>query len=188
MSHTGGGPDELISRLGSIAEDARREFGRLSPAQVNWKPGPEQWSVGQCLDHLVKTNRGFFPVIERIARGERRNSAWERWSPLSGFFGRLIARSLEQEGGRKYKAPPKLRPAASDVAAGIVEEFAAHQKELAERMRAAARADLKKTVVTSPISGFVTYNLLDAFRIVVVHEQRHLRQARRVTETPGFPK
>lgn len=178
---------EVVEQLGAIAGEARREFGGLSAAQLNWKPGPDEWSVGQCFEHLMKTNRSFFPVLERIARGERRNSAWERWSPLSGLFGRLITRTVGQEGGRKFKAPRKLRPSASDHEADIVERFAGHQSELAGLMRAPERADLKRTVVTSPISGFVTYSLLDACRIIVAHERRHLRQARRVTETPGFP-
>ncbi|HEV3469360.1 MAG TPA: DinB family protein [Pyrinomonadaceae bacterium] len=177
----------VVEELGAIGEGARREFGALSAEQVNWKPGPDEWSVGQCLEHLIKTNRGLFHTLESVARGERRAGGWERWSPLSGFFGRFIARALEQEGGRKFKAPAKLSPSASGVAPGIVEEFAAHQAELARLVRAAAGADLERTVVTSPVSGFVTYSLLDAYRIVVAHERRHLRQARRVTETPGFP-
>ncbi|HWS55843.1 MAG TPA: DinB family protein [Pyrinomonadaceae bacterium] len=178
----------LTAELGAVAEEARRGFGRLSAAQVNWKPGPERWSVGQCFEHLMKANAGFVPVLERIARGERRGSAWERWSPLSGFFGRLIEGSLAKDGGRAFKAPRKLVPSASDIAPDVVEQFAAHQTELAALMRAAAAsADLKRTIVTSPVSGFITYSLLDAFRIVVTHERRHLRQARRVTETPGFP-
>jgi hypothetical protein len=126
-------------------------------------------------------------VLGRVARGERRQSAWERWSPLTGFFGRVVERTLSQDGGRKYKAPAKLVPAASEVEPGVVERFAEHQRELAEMLRAVAHVDLRRTVVTSPISGFVTYNLRDALRIVVAHERRHFRQARRVTETPGFP-
>jgi hypothetical protein len=42
-------------------------------------------------------------------------------------------------------------------------------------------------IVASPIAGFVTYNMLDACRIVVAHERRHFEQARRVTEAEGFP-
>ena len=126
-------------------------------------------------------------MLERAARGERRPSAWERWSPLSGFFGRMVERSLNQEGGRKFKAPAKLVPAASEVEPDIVERFAAHQRGLAEQVRRAAHVDFGKTVVTSPVSGFVTYSLLDALRIVVAHERRHFRQARRVTRTQGFP-
>jgi DinB superfamily len=178
----------LAGQLGEVAEEARREFGRLSAAQLNWKPGPGQWSVGECLVHLIKTNRGFFPVLEAVARGGHRPSAWERWSPLSGFFGRVVERSLSRDGGRKFKARAEFVPAASDIAPDVVEQFAAHQNELAGRARAAgAAADPARTIVTSPVSAFVTYSLLDALRVVLAHERRHLRQARRVTETPGFP-
>lgn len=183
----GGELGGLVEQLGEIAGEARREFGRLSAAQVNWKPGPDEWSVGQCFEHLIRTNGGFFPVLARIARGERRQRAWERWSPLSGFFGRVVERSLSREGGRKFKAPAKFLPAASGVEPDIIERFAAHQRELTEQMRSVAHVDLKRTVVTSPVSGFVTYSLWDAFRIVVAHERRHFRQARCVTRTPGFP-
>ena len=177
----------LVTELGEIAEEARREFGRLSAAQVNWKPSAEEWSVGQCFEHLMKTNGGFAPVLARIARGERRETAWEKWSPLSGFFGRMLERTLAREGGRKFKAPAKLHPASSEVAPDVVERFAAHQRELADQLRGVAHVDLKKTVVTSPVSGLVTYSLLDAIRIVVAHERRHFRQAQRVTKAQGFP-
>jgi hypothetical protein len=179
---------ELVGQLEAITADAREVFGGLDERQVNWKPSAESWSVGQCFDHLVKTNASFFAALERIARGERKESLLERWSPLSGFFGRLLLRSLEPGSGRKFKAPTKLRPESSDVDAGIVNAFAEQQARLTELMRATARLDLRKTVVTSPVASFVTYNLLDAYRIVVTHERRHFEQARRVTEADGFPK
>jgi DinB superfamily len=177
-----------LEGLKTIAEDARKTFGGLSSAQLNWKPGAEHWSVGQCFEHLIKTNRSFFPTLERLARGEHKSRAWERLSPFSGFFGRMALKSVAPESPRKFKAPRGFRPSASDVDAAVIEQFAAHQSELAELMKATAGLDLKKTVVTSPISGLVTYSLLDAFRIVVAHERRHFEQARRVTEAEGFPR
>lgn len=187
-NHTNGEQDGLIEQLSSIVEDARKVFGRLSPAQLNWKPSANEWSVGQCFDHLIVTNRGFFPLLEQVGRGERRNSAWESWSPLSGLFGKMVARTLEKEGGRKFKAPKKLEPSSSDAPGDVITRFAEHQSELAELLKATAGRDLEKVVVTSPISGFVTYRLPDACRIVVAHERRHFAQARRVMEAEGFPR
>ncbi|HYH86039.1 MAG TPA: DinB family protein [Pyrinomonadaceae bacterium] len=186
-NQTNGVQGKLIEQLGSITEDARKVFGALTPAQLNWKPSAEEWSVGQCFDHLIVTNRGFFPLLEQVGRGERRNGAWENWSPFTGLFGKFVARSLEQEGGRKFKAPKKLEPSSSDIDGGIINRFAEHQSELSELLKATAGRDLEKVVVTSPISGFVTYRLPDACRIVVAHERRHFAQARRVTEAVGFP-
>ncbi len=177
-----------LEGLKAIAEDARKTFGGLSAAQLNWKPGADEWSVGQCFEHLIKTNRSFIPTLERIARGERKSRTWERLSPFSGFFGKMVLKSLAPESARKFKAPRGLLPSASDVDAAVIEQFAAHQGELAELIRATAHLDLKRTIVTSPISGFVTYSLMDGFRIVVMHERRHFEQARRVTESEAFPR
>ena len=180
-----GGPDAVVEELSGIASEARQAFGRLSPEQLNWKPSAEQWSVGQCLEHLIKTNEGFFTTLEAIAKGERRPRLWERVSPLSGFFGWALLRGLSSE--MKFNAPQAIRPEASGVGSDIVARFAEHQGELARRLRAAEAFDTRRTVVTSPISGFVTYRFGDACRIVVAHERRHLEQARRVTQSEGFP-
>jgi hypothetical protein len=177
----------VVEELGAAAADARKVFGALSAEQLNWKPSADQWSVGQCFDHMIKANRGFYPALEAAARGGLKSKLWERVSPLSGLFGRLLVRTLASE--RKYKAPRGLKPATSDVDADVVEKFAGQQGELAGLMRAAAAgADLRGAVVTSPAAGFITYNMLDACRIVAVHNHRHLAQARRVTEAEGFPR
>ncbi len=179
--------DAMVGELGAIAARAREVFGRLSAAQLNWKPGANEWSVGQVFDHLITTNRCFFPDMERVASGERKASLWERVSPLSGVFGRLVLRALDPAKGMKTKAPKVFMPAQSDVSADVIERFAAHQEELTARMRATAGRDLARTVVTSPVNALATYSLLDAYRIVVAHERKHFEQARRVTETAGFP-
>ena len=178
----------LVEELGAVTGDARRVFGGLSAAQLNWKPSAERWSVGQCFDHLIQTNRTFFPDMERVAAGTFRSGAWARVSPLSGLFARMILRSLDPVRGRKTKAPRVFLPASSDVDADVIERFARHQEELAVLMRATAGADLRRTMVTSPVAAVATYSLLDAYRIVVAHERKHFEQARRVTETQGFPR
>src|SRR5215212_739336 len=177
----------LLEELTAVAREAREVFGGLSPAQLNWKPSEQQWSVGQCFDHLIVTNRCFFPDMERVAAGQYRSSLWGRVSPFSGFFARFILKALDPEKGRRTKAPRVFEPAQSDVAADVIERFAAHQAELATLMRATAGADLRGLKVTSPVSPVATYSLLDAYRIVVAHERKHFEQARRVTRVPGFP-
>ena len=72
----------LVRELEAVAEEARRTFGRLSPEQVNWKPAPESWSVGQGFEHLVKTNERFCAMLGRVGRGDYKSGAWERLSPL----------------------------------------------------------------------------------------------------------
>src|SRR5687767_803075 len=187
VSQTGEELEVLLRELAAVGREAQEVFGRLSAAQLNWKPSAERWSVGQCFDHLIVTNRTFFADIERVAAGTYKSSLWARVSPLSGFFGRYILKSLDPEKGRKTKAPRVFEPASSNVGADVIGRFVSHQSELAEKMRATAGRDLRRTMVTSPVSPVATYSLLDAYRIVVAHERKHFEQARRVTEAAGFP-
>ncbi|HEV7889228.1 MAG TPA: DinB family protein [Pyrinomonadaceae bacterium] len=180
--------DALVEELGAVTAESREVFGGLSPARLNWKPSAERWSVGQCFDHLIQTNRCFFPEMERVAAGTFKSSLWARVSPFSGLIGRLIIGSLDPVKGRKTKAARVFLPASSDVAPDVMEKFERHQTELAERMRATAGRDLHRTMVTSPVTAVATYSLLDAYRIIVGHERKHFEQARRVTEESGFPR
>jgi hypothetical protein len=178
--------NKLITEMEEISTDAQKAFGGFSAAQINWKPSAESWSVGQCFEHLIKTNELFYGELEKIARGERQNSFWENWSPLTGFGGKLLINSLKKD-ERKFKAPtPKIVPP-SDIDENIIEKFAAHQAELIEKIKGCETADWRKTVITSPFVKLMTYRLSDGFTVVVEHEKRHYRQAERVANLENFP-
>jgi hypothetical protein len=180
--------NEIISELQTISENARKTFGSLSPEQINWKASAESWSVGQCFEHLIKINSAYFDDFDSITKGERKQNFWENYSPLSGFFGNLLFKSLSPETERKLKAPKSARPSASNIAPTIIEDFAAHQTELADKIRQTENLDVKKIILTSPFAKVVTYSLFDSYRIIVTHEKRHFAQAERLLQTDGFPK
>ncbi len=170
----------------AIAEDIKKTFGNFSAEQINWKPSPDGWSVGQCFEHLIKTNSLFFPELEKIAGGERKNSFLENYSPLSSFFGNLLINSLKKD-ERKFKAPSQAIVPPSEIDANIIEQFAVHQREMIEQFKSTEKADWQRTIITSPFMKLITYKLADGFRVVVEHERRHVRQAERVTQAEGFP-
>ena len=177
----------IIEGFEKVAEDAATTFGDLSAEQINWKPSAEGWSVGQCLDHLIKSNEAFEPEFEKLASGNRKNSLLENFSPLTGFFGNFLLKSLKND-AKKFKAPSKAIVPPSDVPADIVDRFVAHQKDLAEKITSLDGIDWQKTVITSPFLKIMTYRLGKGFEIAVEHEKRHVRQAKRVMEADGFPK
>jgi len=177
----------LISQANIIATDARSVFGSLTKEQLNWKPAPERWSVAQCFEHLITSNKGYLPIIDSVAKGQKHSSIWQKLPVLPGVWGKLLIKSLDPSTTRKLKAPKKFEPAQSDISATIVEDFVAQQAKVIDGMNATANLDLERTIITSPALNFVTYSLMDAYRIIVVHERRHFQQARRVTEESGFP-
>jgi hypothetical protein len=177
----------IIGELAEIVQKTELAFGQLSSLQINWKPSAKGWSIGQCFDHLIKTNELFYADLEAIAGGSRQNSALENYSPFSSFFGRLLISSLKKD-ARKFKAPTQKIVPPSAIDPHIIEVFAAHQAEIIEKIKQAKNFDCRKIKITSPFMKLVTYKLSDGFQVVLEHERRHLRQAGRVVQTEGFPK
>ena len=177
----------LLAGGRQVADETHRAFRQLSAEQINWKPSEDEWSIGQCFDHLIISNRPFLTIIEEIRAGERRRRIRERIPLLPQFFGRLPIRSLRADSGRKLRARPAFSPASSRISTGIIASFIEQQRQLLQLMEATRGLDLDSITITSPVARFVTYSLMDAYRIIVVHEQNHFVQARRVMDAPGFP-
>lgn len=178
----------ILAEASLVAAETKRVFGRLSGKQVNWKPGENEWSIGQCFDHLIVSNRPFEPIFEEILAGRRRRRLWERVPLLPGVFGGLIIDALRPDSGRKVKARPAFYPSSSHIDPAVMTTFLAQQERLLRLMEASRGLDLEAITITSPVARIITYSLLDACRIIVVHEQNHFVQATRVMEAGGFPR
>lgn len=180
--------DSVVGDLSRSEEDARRKFGGLSSEQLNWKPAEKSWSVAQCVDHLITTHSLYFPLFEQLEKGVITESFWERYSPFSGFFGRFLIKGLRPENQNKMKTTSKAQPSASEIDGRIIERFSEHQNQLIEHLRRLPNdIDPARLMITSPLLGLITYSLDDAFTILVVHCQRHIGQAERVSQAEGFP-
>jgi hypothetical protein len=171
-----------------IAAETTRVFGQLSAEQLNWKPGETDWSIGQCFEHLVISNRPYLGIFDEILAGRRRPRLWERVPVLPRIFGRMLVKTLRPDSGRNVKARPAFRPSSTHITPTIVRTFLDQQTRLLGLMEASRRLDLDRITITSPVLPLVTYSLMDACRIIVVHEQNHFVQAMRVTATPQFPR
>ena len=181
--------EHVTAELQKTADNAITTFGNLSAPQLNWKPAEKSWSVAQCFDHLITVHSQYFPLFERMAAGDLRRSFWEKASPLSGFFGRFLIKAVRPDNPKKVKTTAKAQPSTSEIDGAIIERFAEHQTQMIDHLRDLPRdIDTTKTIITSPLLGFVTYNLDDCFTVLETHCKRHFGQAKRVTETEGFPK
>lgn len=177
----------LVSTANAIADETLAGFGDLTAQQLNWKPGAEQWSVAQCFDHLVTANAAFFPTFEKVLNGEKTNSFWERLPVLPAVCGKLLIKSVAPESTRKLKAPKVFHPANSRIDEAIICRFIDEQNQIIKYMKATEDLDLEKIIISSPVTNLITYSLMDAYRVIINHQKRHLLQAMRVSEMDGFP-
>jgi len=178
---------ELISAANVITDETRAGFDGLTAQQLNWKPGADRWSVAQCFDHLVTANKAYFPIFEKILTGEKKNTFWESVPWVPGLLGGIVIKAVDPESKRKVKAPRVFRPSSSNIDEGVIPRFFDQQNQVIRYMKATEDLNLERIIISSPVTNLVTYSLMDAYRIIITHEKRHLRQAIRVSETPGFP-
>ena len=178
---------QILTKAKEAGEKVRTEFSALSTGQLNWKSSAESWSIAQCLDHLVVTDGLYSASLQRIAEGNYNMRSWERWSPFSGMFGKLLINRTGENPVIKMKAPKVLKPAESNIDDAIVARFHHHHEKMLGYITAATTVDLDKIKITSPVSKLITYSLRDAITVIVYHKHRHINQAIRVKEMPGFP-
>jgi hypothetical protein len=177
----------LVSAAGSVADETRTTFGKLTPQQLNWKPSAGQWSVGQCFDHLINANAAYFPTFEKVLSGQKNNTLWESLPWLPAFWGKMLIKAVSPESTRKLKAPTIFTPSSSNIDGHIIRRFIEQQDQVVRYMKATQGFDVDTIKISSPVTNLITYSLMDAYRIIVAHEKRHFLQAVRLSQMDGFP-
>lgn len=178
---------EVRAGLDEVAGDAQATFGGLDGSQLNWRPDAARWSVAQCFEHLITSNRLMLQAAEDAMSHARPRTIWQRLPLLPAFYGRMLIRTQGPVVGRKFTSPPNSTPSASAIAADVIARFVEQHREIVARLQTIDEGHAARTIMTSPFIRVVTYSVLDGLRLVVAHDRRHVEQARRVTQSPGFP-
>jgi DinB superfamily len=177
----------MADQLRHISLRVTQHFGPLSAHQLNWKPDPKSWSIGQCLDHIITSNTTYFPVFRAIQAEQAKVGWWTRISPFTDFFGNMLLRDTGPQVRRRMKSPRAFAPQLSQVDPAILIRFQKHQQELMTLILGTDNVLHSAVKIPSPAAGVITYRLDHAVKIIVQHEERHLLQAVRVMEHPSFP-
>ena len=179
--------NSVLEKGKQAEEKVRSSFSNLTAEQLNWKPAPEKWSIGECLHHLIRTDRGYFPILEKITSNNYKMSFWQRASPFSKMWGGMFKKYLQENVTRKLKAPGKSQPSKSEIRTDIIDKYNQNLSKLLNYVDRCRNVELEKTIITSPMLSIVTYNLHDVITFLIQHEHRHINQAMRVKESEGFP-
>jgi hypothetical protein len=177
---------DCINKLEQIARDVKEKFSTLSKDQLMWNSSPGQWSIAQCLQHLIISNETYFPVFQKLQKGYN-PGFWEKYNPFSHSTGKSMVESLGKKVKRKFKSPRLFLPAPLKAGENIIESFLTHQVKLITLIESLSETDPKKIMISSPVSPLITLSLHDCLLVISGHEERHLEQARQVMLSDGFP-
>ncbi len=171
-----------IEAINKTTRDFQDSFGNLNPAQLNWKPAADKWSIAQNMDHLIVINSSYFPIIQSLKKGTYKAPFLGKVGFLVSFIGKMILNSVNPDRRRKMSTFPIWEPTKSEIPVGILDRFVAHQAELKKMIEDSQDLLEKGAVISSPANRNIVYKLEKAFDIIVTHEQRHLEQAKEVYE------
>src|SRR5262245_2550171 len=173
-----------LNKVNESVEDLVRN---LSDTQLQWKPEAEVWSISQCLEHLLVTARADLPHIHRAIDDGRSRKVFGQGPFRYGLFGRLLILSMGAPARVKVKAPQVYRPVGNKGSEEILREFFLAQREMLDCIRAADGLHLAKVKTSLPGRKYIRLSLGQEFRLIIVHEQRHVWQAQQIKIHPRFP-
>jgi hypothetical protein len=179
--------DDFRKQFEQISADADALVTPLGEEQFVWKPGPNRWSIAECLEHMNATARAYLPAIDEGIADAIRYGAYAEGPFQYSLVGRIFSRMMEPPARFRMRAAPDKQPGPERPKRETLAGFRAYQVQYVDRLRQANGIDLSRSCVRSPLASWIRIPLGSAFAAMAAHERRHLWQARKITEMAGFP-
>ena len=160
----------------------QQHFGSLTEEELNWKPNEATWSIAQNIEHLIIINETYFPILANLKSGNYKPPFIAKFGFIASLFGKMILGTVQPNRKKKIKTFPIWEPAKSNISADVLDKFSKHQNQLKQEIKEAREFIQKGTIISSPANKNIVYKLETAFDIIVLHEQRHLEQAKEILE------
>ncbi len=175
----------LLAELDAADEKARELVIELQPEQLNWRPRPDAWSIGQCLEHLCIANDVYLRAILSSLEG-RPVSAVQEITP--GWFGRWFIRNYIERSAqsKRARAPKKIVPG-TQVEPSVLDRFLRSNQAARELVHRARDYDVNRIRFRNPFVPVIRFTVGTGLEIVSRHERRHLLQAEGVRRSQDFP-
>jgi hypothetical protein len=172
--------DEMLSRLESTRQLVHRTVHGLTPAQLQYCPASDRWSIAENLEHIALVEQRILAGLKRTFdhppdMGKKPALADDQ---LFANFGRVV---------QPLTAPELLRPTSRWQIADLLNEFEVARRRIIEFAAAAADSkELRQYFMPHPFFGE-----LDGYQWLILaagHSVRHCNQCDSVKQSPGFPR
>jgi hypothetical protein len=170
----------LLDEFDRADERAAAVANSLTEEQLNWRRGPTEWSVGQCLEHLAIGNELYLrPMTDAL------NTRSAHGGPVidivPGWFGRWFIRTYIEpsETTKRARAPRKIVPS-NHVDRSVLDRFVHSNGDLRALVRRASVCDVNRIRFTNPFVPLIRFTIGTGLVLLSAHERRHLLQADRI--------
>ncbi|MDH3648923.1 MAG: DinB family protein [Saprospiraceae bacterium] len=185
--------NEYLPNIYRMIEQGSKEIEAvlkpLNLQQLNWKENTTSWSVGECVHHIMTTNRSYFATFDRLTGGSYVPSTWTKLPRLwHTFWGKVVLQMVAPKLRSRSKSPQVFQPTLGSHPLSILEDFKKHQRELTRKLHQLPGRPHDRIIISSPASQKLTYSLQHAVEIIANHELRHANQCRGIISHLSFPR
>lgn len=157
--------EDAVERIQAISKD-------LNDQQLNWKPDPKRWSIGQTFDHMLIAANPYLPEIKLALATAQRAPADPEVE--HSWFGKFVIRAAGPKGNAPV--PKSMVPGSGVYRHEIVDRWLARHQEIIDLARHARGIDLVTVSIRNPVVKMFKLNLADVFEILAAHAERHVGQ------------
>ena len=179
--------EEEASRLIDMMLASQKDFVAAlesTPASAwNWKPAPDRWSVAECAEHIVRTERALFDTAKRALA----KPADPEWREKTAGKADLITRVMPDRSGPGAQAPQEVRPTEDLSRVAVLAQFHQTRAELLELLQK-ENLPLHRHLEEHPFPIFGWLSAYEWTIYVPLHTIRHTKQILEVQGTDGFPR
>ena len=172
--------DKALAYLESTRQGVLDATAGLSPAQWNFKPGPDRWSVAEVAEHIAAAEdllRGM--IVEKVMTAPPRPAGED-----VAAIDQMVLKGVPDR-SQKKQAPEPLKPTnrfgSPDATLKHFVEARTATEDLLKKT-----PDLREHATDSPMG-----KKLDGYEwilFIAAHSERHTKQILEVKADPNFPK
>ncbi len=171
--------DKALQYLKSTKQDVLDATKGLSAAQWNFKPGPDRWSIAECMEHIAAAEDF---IRDNIANGVMKAPAVPGRDVVA-----IDAAIIENVPARKNKvqAPEAIKPTNRfGSPEGSIKHFVESRAVTEEFLK--TTPGLRDHAADSPAG--TKWDGYEFILLIAAHSERHTNQIKEVKADPNYPK
>ena len=158
----------------------------LSDEQWTFKQNPKRWSVGECVEHIVRSEHALFQSAVKAMQNPPDAEWYDRTMGKTALIRRVIPnRNANGVGGAK--APQEIQPTEKWGREKAIKEFYKIHGEVRAYIETMPR-EVKNHTFKHPFPIFGWLNAHDWLLYLPLHTVRHCKQIIEVQADPKYPK
>jgi hypothetical protein len=172
----------LVTELKASQQAVVDTVKALTPEQMTFKPGPDRWSVAECVEHMAATEPALFGFIEGKVLKTAPASDADRAKVAGKDTGIM---TMVTDRTKKFQAPNEIRPNGRWSGRDDLLKAFGDAREKTIEWAQTTKEDLRAHVASGPTGELDGYQWM---MYLSGHTRRHLLQIKEVMASANFPK